>query len=70
MKSLLSQVKHPESEDAEVMKGCDVQVNRNATPYIKVWVWVRSAVLRAAPWVVATKLWWLSLHKPPQGLGS
>lgn len=58
MKSLPSKVKHSELEDAEVMGGCDVQVDCNATPYIKVWVWLRSAVLRAAPGVVAAKPWW------------
>lgn len=67
---LPSKVKHPEPEDTEVVRGCDVQVNCSATPYVEVWGWVRSAVPRAAPWVVTAKLWWPSLHKPSQGPGS
>lgn len=70
MRSVPSKVEHPEEGNTGAVRGCDAQVNHSGTPYIKVWVWVRSAGLRAVPWVVAAKLWRLSLHKPSQYPGS
>lgn len=67
MRSMPAKVEHP--GNTEAVRGCDVQVNHSGTLCIKVWVWVRSAG-PAVPWVVAAKLWWLSLHNHSQWPGS
>lgn len=68
MRSMPAQVKQP--GNAEAVRGCDARVNRSGTLYIKVWGRVRSAELRAVPWVVAAKLWWPSLHESSQCPGA